>query len=238
MEFAVLASLIRMGHKYSIPKIMNDALSRLKKYYPIALSAWDEGGTRDGYVIAGPTDAFEVVRLARLTETPSLLPSAFFACCENMCTLSIKDDRIPPGPEGQLLLHGLSVQDSRRLIKGPENLALWVVERILTLIAKYSNLPSDYRSSHRSCAEKVTVIFNVRALDGSFFKNTRYHAALQPLVEWFFANPTDPTGRPGLQCESCLKFLKRTDEKSRAEVWSHLPETFDLHVNGWPSSPE
>ncbi|KAM5541917.1 hypothetical protein V8D89_004227 [Ganoderma adspersum] len=237
VEFAVLASLIRMGHKYSIPKIMNDALSRLKKYYPTTLSAWDEIDTREGYVATeSAVHAFEVVRLARLTETPSLLPSAFFACCEKMCALSIKDDRLPT--EGQLLLHGLSVQDSRRLIKGRENLALGVVERILKLVAKYSNLPADYRSSHRPCAEKVTAIFHLRALDGSFFKNTRYRAALQPLTEWFFANPTDPTGRPGLQCESCLKFLKRTDEKSRAEAWVYLPETFDLHVNGWPSSTE
>lgn len=237
MEFAVLASLIRMGHKYSIPKIMNDALSRLKKYYPITLSAWDEVATRKGYVVAEPTDAFEVVRLARLTEIPSLLPSALFTCCEEMCALSTKDDRFPP--EGQLLLHGLTVPDSRRLIKGRENLALGVVERILKLITLYSSLPSNYRSSHRACAEKVTAIFEFRALDGSFFKNTRYHAALQPLTEWFFANPTDPTAQQAaLQCESCVNFLKRTDEGLRAEAWNHLPETFDLHVNGWPSSTE
>ncbi len=238
VQLAVLASLIRMGHKYSIPKVMNDAVSRLKKYYPITLSAWDEIATRKGYVTAEPIDAFEVVRLARLTETPSLLPSAFFACCENMCSIAIKSDSIPA--EHQLPLQGLSIQDARRLIKGRENLALGVVERILTLVAKYSNLPSDYRSSHRACVDKITAILNLRTLDGSFFKNTRHHAALLPLSDWFFANPTEPgpTGWPGLQCESCLKFLKRKDEQSRTEAWSHLPEAFDLHVNGWPNSTE
>ncbi|PIL33299.1 hypothetical protein GSI_04749 [Ganoderma sinense ZZ0214-1] len=226
-----------MGHKYSIPKVMNDALSRLKKYYPTTLTAWDDVTTREGYVTAQPIDAFEAVRLARLTETPSLLPSALFACCENMCSISVKDDCAPP--EHQLLLYGLSVQDSRRLIKGRENLTLGVVERLLKLVAKHSSLPSDYRASHRACVEKVIAILNLRTLDGSFFKKTRHHAALQPLCEWF-VNLTDTaaTGRQGLQCESCLKYLRRTDEKSRGEAWSHLPETFDLHVNDWPSAPE
>ena len=232
MEFAVLASLIRMGHKYSIPKIMNDALSRLKKYYPTTLSAWDDAATREGYVITGPTDAFEVVRLARLTETPSLLPSSFFVCCENMCTVSVEHNGV--APEGQLLLNGLSVQDSRRLIRGRENLALGVVERILKFITTCSDLPADYHSSHGECIGKVAGTFYSRTLDGSL-GNPQYHAALQPLSEWLFANPP---GHPRLQCENCLRILKRNDEKTRAEVWNHLPETFDLHVNGWPSSAE
>ncbi|KAI1787710.1 hypothetical protein LXA43DRAFT_1028036 [Ganoderma leucocontextum] len=237
VQFAVLASLIRMGHKYTIPKIMNDALSRLKKYYPISFSAWDDVATREGYVTTEPIDAFEVVRLARLTETPSLLPSAFFTCCENMCSISTEGDGHPA--EGQLLLQGLSVDDSRRLINGRENLALGVVNRLLKLITKHANLPSDYRTSHRTCVDRVASIFNLRTLDGSFFKTTRYHAALQPLSDWFFANPTtDPTGRPGLQCENCLKFLKLSDEKSRTAVWGLLPEVFNLHVIGWPSSTE
>ena len=216
VEFAVLASLIRMGHKYSIPRIMNDALSRLRKYYPTTLSAWDDVTTREGYVITGPTDAFEVVRLARLTETPSLLPSAFFACCENMCALSTKDDRFPP--EGQLLLHGLSVEDSRRLIRGRENLAVAAVQRIFKLGAKHADLPVNYCSTHRACAEKVAAIINLRALDGSFFTHTRYRAALQSLSGWFSPNPTGPRDRPGLQCENCLKYVRLLDEKLRMEA--------------------
>lgn len=224
-----------MGHKYSIPKVMNDALSRLKKYYPMTLSAWDEAVSRGRLVVAEPVDAFEVVRLARLTETPSLLPSAFFACCENVCSIAVKDDKYPA--EGQLLLQGLSVQDAQRLIKGRESLALGVIQRTLTLIAKYScTMTSDYRTSHRACADKVTAMFNQRALDGSFFQKTRYHVALQPLRAWLFTlNHIDTTSRAVLRCENCFSFLKRTDEKLRAEAWALLPEVFDLHVDGWPT---
>ena len=35
----VLCSLIRMGHEFGIQKVLDDALSRLKKYYTSDLSA-------------------------------------------------------------------------------------------------------------------------------------------------------------------------------------------------------
>ena len=46
IRFDVLASLIRMGHKYGIPSVLNDALARLKKFYPTDLAAWLDTAAR------------------------------------------------------------------------------------------------------------------------------------------------------------------------------------------------
>ncbi|TBU29247.1 hypothetical protein BD311DRAFT_777621 [Dichomitus squalens] len=70
-----LVSLIRMAHKYDIKDVLDDALSRLKKYLPKDLSAWQDSSARARYVFSNSIrDVMDIIPLARLTNTPSLLP--------------------------------------------------------------------------------------------------------------------------------------------------------------------
>ena len=80
VPFEVLASLIRMGHKYALQDILDHALSRLKKYYTDDLAGWKDPASRERYVTATDDDALTAVALARLTNTPSLLPTALLIC--------------------------------------------------------------------------------------------------------------------------------------------------------------
>ena len=110
----VLASLIRIAHKYVVRDVLDDALSRLKKYYTNDLSAWQDSGTRARYVSAEDADAPIVIQLARLTDTPSLLPTAFLACTELMT-----EYRANPDGSFEYPAASLSVPDQVRAI-GPE----------------------------------------------------------------------------------------------------------------------
>ena len=82
VPFDILASLIRMAHKYMVQDVLDDALSRLKKYYTSDLSAWQNSSFRARYVKAKKERAPTAIALARLTDTPSLLPTAFLTCIE------------------------------------------------------------------------------------------------------------------------------------------------------------
>ena len=66
-----------MGHKYAIPKVLNDALSRLKRYYTSDLSTWSDKPRRAKHVSVSFEDYLRVIEVAYLTNTTSILPSAF-----------------------------------------------------------------------------------------------------------------------------------------------------------------
>ena len=73
----VLCSLVRMGHKYAILKVLNDALSRLKRYYTSDLSIWSDRSRRAEYVSVSFNDYLQAIEVAYLTNTSSILPSAY-----------------------------------------------------------------------------------------------------------------------------------------------------------------
>ncbi|KAM5531292.1 hypothetical protein V8D89_015047 [Ganoderma adspersum] len=95
VPFEALASLVRMAHKYAVPDILDHALSRLKKYYTNDLVAWQNSDARARYVAAKDRHALMVIKLARLTNTPSLLPTAFLLCTKLLATWTIAKRGVP-----------------------------------------------------------------------------------------------------------------------------------------------
>ena len=82
VEFSTVTALVKLGHKYAIPDVLDDALSRFKQYYPNNITSYHlgRGSLRSDVIIARPQDAITAIHLARLTNTPSILPAAFLVC--------------------------------------------------------------------------------------------------------------------------------------------------------------
>lgn len=78
IEFSVVAALVRLGHKYAIQDLLDDALSSLRKLYPSSFLKYTL--QQDWGSHASPRDAITAIHLARLTNTPSILPAAFLVC--------------------------------------------------------------------------------------------------------------------------------------------------------------
>ncbi|EIW56922.1 uncharacterized protein TRAVEDRAFT_81124, partial [Trametes versicolor FP-101664 SS1] len=77
--YHTISAAVRLGHKYQMPDLLDNALGFLKAYYPTDCDAWrtiDRGlpGFKVEHTIG-------VVNLARLTDDASLLLMALFACC-------------------------------------------------------------------------------------------------------------------------------------------------------------
>ena len=85
MEFAELAALIRMSHKYHVEEVHSRSMHHLKLYFTNDLSTWDSAGA-DGnlFLRITPPDAIAAVNLARLTETQFVLPSALCVRCQRV----------------------------------------------------------------------------------------------------------------------------------------------------------
>ncbi len=222
VPFDVLDSLIRMGNKYCVRTVLRDALSRLQKYYSNDLSTWcDNTKGRAQYVAASePRSAIQTINvLAPLTNTPSLLPSAFLMCCgliEPMVTEIAS-------PFGVL---GMSADDVLRVISGTAALTRAGVDHIVGLVTA---IPGKACLNHSAYTRVARKALSAHQEDASLHEMQRYTAAFMPLHGWFWG--TEPTRLP---CEDCQAQSRRRDEERCRDSWLQLPALFNLAVDGWP----
>lgn len=68
---------IRLAHKYAMSSVFVPAVEELKRYFPADFNSWDRRLTTPH-----PRHAIVALNLTRLVDIPSILPSAFYLCCQ------------------------------------------------------------------------------------------------------------------------------------------------------------
>ncbi|RPD69734.1 hypothetical protein L226DRAFT_442891, partial [Lentinus tigrinus ALCF2SS1-7] len=112
MEFDVLGSLVRMGHKYQVDTILEEALRPLETIFTKDFEAWNQHeGKSTALVSLRPEHAIEAVNLAQLTGQTAMLPSAFY-----MCGLLQVDTIVNGVTRADGTLERLSTHDLKRCI--------------------------------------------------------------------------------------------------------------------------
>ncbi|KAH9885127.1 hypothetical protein C8Q73DRAFT_784849 [Cubamyces lactineus] len=119
--FPILSALIRMSHKYGVQDLYDTALSRLKKFYTSDFETWRDVEGRKHYVQTSPADALNVIEIARITDNPSLIPSAYLMCCslDTIVRKKRTHDQMLEAP----LVSELSSWDLQRVFTGKARLA-------------------------------------------------------------------------------------------------------------------
>ncbi|PIL33281.1 hypothetical protein GSI_04731 [Ganoderma sinense ZZ0214-1] len=228
VPFEVLASLIRMAHKYAIQDILDHALSRLKRYYPSNLAALQDPASRARYVTTKPEHAPEVVALARLTNTPSLLPSALLLCTGLLTTYR----RPSGGGPFEFQLAALPVPDQALLIAARGYLIDICAQRALRLLAVVPCAGCTHPEMCRAMQDAPLVALQ----SGVEGKVPLFYGQdpLQPMA----ATVWDGLER-SLFCAGCRKALVDVDEAEMKWVWSELPGIFGVKIegDGWPRGP-
>ncbi|EJF57994.1 hypothetical protein DICSQDRAFT_68002, partial [Dichomitus squalens LYAD-421 SS1] len=80
VPFPVISALIRMTHKYAVEEFLEEALSRLQKYYTNDFSAWRDRAARGTrYVHVEDNDALGVYLARTPNKHPVPPPTAFLA---------------------------------------------------------------------------------------------------------------------------------------------------------------
>ncbi|KAI0713880.1 hypothetical protein C8Q76DRAFT_620707 [Earliella scabrosa] len=221
VEFSTVTALVKLGHKYAIPDVLDDALSRFKQYYPNNITSYHlgRGSLRSDVIIARPQDAITAIHLARLTNTPSILPAAFLVCT----TLGEELFKAAADPTS-----GLAAEDLMRIVNGKVALARETGKSVVAVFKALAECESQCPSGR--CADSLSYLLASRGLD-----DFTHFLRLSPLDHNMDACPSFfQTAQHGqLLCEQCKQNLRSAMSLRELNVWRELPKIFDLSV---PSS--
>ena len=224
MPFNILASLVRVSYAYNIKDIHNQALIRLAKYFPSDLRSWDDKATRACYVTMTCTAPIEVIKLARMTNTPSLLPTAFLLCC-NLTSTVWRGTSEP-------VLSSLSDADQARIIAGRTTLMNARAHRFLSVMNA-----APARGCHGACAcrDAVSRILDVHLANGPREDTVAAGRALDQIYPLFWDERGHGSAGQAYAdlCAACAAEARRADEHWRAETWRALPGYFGLRLRNW-----
>ncbi|KAH9932298.1 uncharacterized protein B0H18DRAFT_987469 [Fomitopsis serialis] len=231
VPFKVVAALLRLAHKYQITYLREEALARIKTVYvDDSLDFMTEECPSHPLLTYEEEDAFDVVQLAHLTDTPSLLPAALYLCCETEPfwepTNIIKSFLSKRDEEPYNLL---SQEDVFRCLAARPQL---VEARLAVFSYIFSDAGGMQCRASGLCRGAL-----------AFIKN-RFFEAQSEVPEWpvridclypradDVMSDTCYSGQYSF-CSSCQTYFKGRDKDIRERIWSDLPSYFGLDIPGW-----
>ncbi|KAI0761503.1 hypothetical protein BD413DRAFT_617026 [Trametes elegans] len=228
VHFSTLSAIIRMSHKYDIPDIYEEAIARLKRFYPTNYYVWEDIIGREAYVGSDPTFAMEAVTLAHLTNEPSILPTAYLDCCLLEKSIPL---RCSNGNETEYvhMLEEMSPMDLGRVMSGNAEL---VRIRGVHALALLRSVPCEFCRRPDRCALAVQLALQKLTAD-DLRELMQGREAFEPLQEWFEYR----VGAIAL-CDRCEATFAMVDTKLLVQAWRGLPGVFDVKVDGWPDGFE
>ncbi|KAL6308622.1 hypothetical protein BKA93DRAFT_763419 [Sparassis latifolia] len=213
VQFSFVASLIRLGHKYQIIGLRDDAVARLKTCFPSKFEEWDNfEKLRSSSMTMEKTDAITAVNLARLTENHSILPVALYGCCLldtdtilfGTCRKDGSVERLSPEDTRNC------IEGQRRLLRANRNALTWVFD------AKKGSMDCELRES---CSKILRTLPKTAHIEGI-------------LADWQALHPWTVHLDMNL-CGSCIKMLETKDLEARRELWVQLPSYMGVSVEDW-----
>ena len=228
IEFAELAALIRMSHKYHVEDLHSRSMHHLKSYFTNDLSVWDVAGA-DGSVSLHitPPDAIAAVNLARLTHTDSVLPTALYLCCQLDQELNLGVERADGSVER------LEPRDLELVLRGRTELVRASTRGACTICKPISSAQCVSTGSTKGqggCERALREILGMM-LDGlqkDPIGDIAGFAALDSWEHWI-----EDVVELWPLCEPCRGMLHARDLDVRKDVWRHLPAYMGVVVDDW-----
>ncbi|KDQ56548.1 hypothetical protein JAAARDRAFT_131676 [Jaapia argillacea MUCL 33604] len=207
--FPIVKALLRLGKKYGIDHLWEDAKSRLQTDFPHRLEEWDEMA---GWVaISGSLSVqIDAIGLAWETGLLSILPAAFYSCCyeKDYLEVAFTGSRRPDGSIARL-----SQEDQARFGKGRREL--------LRAQAKYSFSWLDPENLTNNPTGCVTVIGCRKVKDNLFRRLWSPVPDVWALEAWNVEWEVD-------LCSHCTTSAKKSFINGQKQIWDELPAIFEL----------
>lgn len=209
----MISAAIRLGHKYQMSDMLDNALAFLKTYHPTDFDKWS---ATDDYGPPGFASsrvyAIGVVNLARLTNEDGLLLMALLVCC----TI----------PDEADLVRGFEREDGSREQLTRDDLGLCFRAKV-RLIAEATTILL------RVCRPEVAsgCMTTETCTQGFLPIYDELEYAAEPLTD-----PDVSVCAPDLVyalnegdlCGPCRRLLSDREEGERRAAWKKLPDIFDL----------
>jgi hypothetical protein len=244
-DFDPVSAILRLATKYQAQKIREDVLRGMTPSWPKSLTQWEirEAAATNSNGLYKPRLSYPhpimIINLARATNTPELLPSAFYDLCR--CAPSdIASGYTCPRTS---VLHLLSVTDLMNILKGKEHasryLSTFVVNELEGRQPSAACIYKDEKDPirRRTCqAAFEAITFEIlRDVNGVVC-----HRSSDPLFAIVDAElmqtreeASSTTGVSLRACEQCRAEFATIVDAVREEFWNKLPFWFGLDVPNW-----
>ncbi|CAA7261819.1 unnamed protein product [Cyclocybe aegerita] len=213
-----IMAMLRLGRKYDVDFLYQEALRRLQFEFPSTLAAFNPGQPVYKQFSWQPGALFDVVTLAQEMRIHSILPAALFYCA----ALPLK-----------ALFSGLAREDATIATIPAEVLQTLLIglDALLGSLGHISlkwirgNAGSPLCDSPQSCKNwRVTLLEIV-------FK-------VKPDVRLCLADTRGFDAILGFLCRSCRKHARSEHQIGRGEIWQSLPQFFGLESWDRALSPD
>ncbi|PIL26505.1 hypothetical protein GSI_12263 [Ganoderma sinense ZZ0214-1] len=211
-DFSELHAAIHLAHKYQCSSVETRALSVLKQYYTPHFVEYTRYSTSRPRMLRPPRDvAITAVNIARLTDTPSVLPFALYRVCTLEDQMKYRYRRRDGSVEH------LSADDFRLCVGSRDTLAK-VMEVLVDAV--FNTRPSSRCKIAEQCMRALRDIFDNVEL------NALYECDVLDSYEDAIAN-----WAAGFKlCRICEKAMLARELAQRRRVWKLLPGVFGMTV--------
>ena len=219
-SFEEVFAYLRIGHKYQMTHLYERTMAYLKTHFTTSFTAWRRRPNTERSMPLGfdLVHAIGVVNIGRLTSETSVLPLAFWMCCQL----------------GPALVGGFTYSDGERETLCADDLGLCCdAMPKLALVAASTLvgtvLPTASRGCERAdgdagCRETAAVISRLLP---SLVKSLY----MFPFVRMFTVAANPSTN--GRLCVACDRALWERQEGLTQEAWNALPSFFKLDIPEW-----
>ncbi|OJT07012.1 hypothetical protein TRAPUB_2142 [Trametes pubescens] len=216
---ATIFAIARLAHKYQADELQRQALSCIQEYYAICYDVWENKGQQGNVPFETsdmPRYAIEAVAIARLTNTPSILPLAFYDCCR-LGGKVLEGWRHEDGS-----ISRLADEDLERCLDGTRELACHAA-KATTL----SFSPEPVCQSYCNSQTRIRLLL-LELLSLSRWLHAPLHACTDLFAELAHARSV---------CAHCQKTLEGRVKEQRRMIWPRLPSIFHLEadISNWGS---
>ncbi|KAJ6543576.1 hypothetical protein DFH09DRAFT_1390775 [Mycena vulgaris] len=219
-SFKIVSAMLRLGKKYGIDELYEDAISRLEHDFPSTLLEYQElhGQTRSSFsvklhIAPYPALGFEVVNLARAYGLNQILPAALYICVTVHFNIHDVKKAIQDGlvrDDGRVV--HLSEEDKDRCWNAIDKL---IEAQRTTSFRYFYDMPEDIIS--RYCSERS----NCTSVVAYFRRLTSYP-------------PLCVIALRGMEildqalCDECADHAVSVNRMGQTYIWQHLPSFFGL----------
>ncbi|KAI0705965.1 hypothetical protein C8T65DRAFT_233494 [Cerioporus squamosus] len=215
-SFHQISAYARLGHKYQIDHLVEQAVNYLKEHFTDDFDMWIEHAH---YVPRGfyTVHAIGVVNIARLVNCDSILPTALAACCTfNAKTLLRGFKRVNDSSR-----ETLSEDDLLRCLQAKET---FMQEASSAILEAFSSLMSPAcRSS--TCRSGLPPLLRKISADAKILADIHPFRVFQRYYsKWFEGLPV---------CADCQKRFREHLETEQRLRWTRLPDILGLSIEGW-----
>lgn len=220
--------MLRLGHKYQIEHLRQDAVTRLGRYFPISLddfhlnirAAPGKQFPGDAIIDICPEDSIAVISMAQALELPRLLPTAFYVCAQLDWVVLVDGHKDADGT-----LWKLSQEELKRVLVGKAELERWSTQQmdfiLLAELAPTCVHPPVSCASHLEATREE----HINGTSGVYFERP---GGLQD-ASWI---------RDLHLCNMCETYHTENCHVVRQSVWDDLASVFDLQDVEWPIEEE